>query len=77
MIYGRAPYIQALNKVEFVPIFKMSTEILVEIEKDDPTKYTDAKSSSDNLIAIDNTVDAVAKTTNDDTKNSIAVGWQG
>ena len=55
----------------------MSTDILVEIEKDVPTKYTDAKSSSDNLIAIDNTVDAVANTSNDDTKNSITVGWQG
>ena len=55
----------------------MSTDILVEIEKDDPTKYTDDKSSIDNLIAIDNTVEAVATTTNDDTKNSIAVGWQG
>ena len=55
----------------------MSTDILVEIEKDAPAKYADAKSSSDNLIAIDNTVDVVANTTNDDTKNLIAVGWQG
>lgn len=55
----------------------MSTDILVEIEKDDPTRCTDAKTSIDNLIAIDNTVDAVANTSNDDTKNSIAVGWQG
>ena len=77
MIYWRAPYTQVLNKVEFVPIFKMSTDILVEIEKDAPAKYADAKSSSDNLIAIDNTVDVVANTTNDDTKNLIAVGWQG